>query len=118
MLKELTLENLKETKLKPLFDKALNEVLFSLYQENDIPGKRELMIKITFELDGGDLDTRYECIPKTPHRSSRTLAILEDHTVKIETTSNDARQPGFEFDSEKVKQITEAKSAKKEGAAS
>ncbi len=119
-LKELTLENLKDTKLQPLFDREMAKILQSLYHENDIAGKRKIAIDITFELDGGNIITSFECEAKIPNRTAKVIAVLEDNQVKIETTSDNAKQPGFEFSEAQapnVHKITDASSAKK-GAAS
>ncbi|RJP48755.1 MAG: hypothetical protein C4586_08550 [Anaerolineaceae bacterium] len=116
MLKELSLANLKDTKLLPLYNNEMAKVLQSVIFENDIPGKRKISIDITVDLDGGSVIITFDCEAKVPKRSSKAIAVIEDEKIKIETTSDNAKQPGFEFtDSDKVRSIT---TAHREGAAS
>lgn len=117
-LKELTLESLAETKLGPLFRKAMNEVLFSLYEEADITGKRSLTIDIVFEpKNDGLVITTLECSHKVPGRKVSSFATLENHGIKIDTVSGDARQGDLlEATGTNVTSITEAPSSKKEQA--
>lgn len=115
-LKNFTLESLGETKLKPLWDKAMNEVLFSLYEEGDIPGNRSISIDITFKPKDGYVFTTLECSHKTPGRSVSAIATMEDNTLKIDTVSADARQP--DMIGELPENVKDIKSHKKEGAAS
>lgn len=115
-LKELTLESLAETKLGPLFRKAMNEVLFSLYEEADIQGKRSLSIDIVFDpKNDGLVMATFECSHRVPGRKVSSFATLENHGIKIDTVSGDAKQPDLlEATGTNVTSITEAPSKKEQ----
>lgn len=94
MLKDLTLSSLGETKLDELFREALTHIENSLDADKDIKGKRSISISLAFEPNehgyiSVDMSVRY----RTPEREVKTIATLEDSSLKIDTVSGDARQP-------------------------
>ena len=93
MLENMSLSSLEKTKLNPLFLKALNEVLFSIIHEADITGARSITIDLTFKPKDGYVITTMECSHKVPGRSVSAIATLDKDMLKIDTVSNDARQP-------------------------
>lgn len=94
MLKEISLQSLAETKLKEMFQTALNEVSFSLSEHKDIPGARSISIDITFKQMNGYIDTELACTHKVPGRKVHAIAAMETTgCMKIDTLSGDARQP-------------------------
>jgi|SRR3990172_12454945 len=93
MFETLSLSSLEKTKLQPLFLKALNEVIWSITRETDIPGNRSISIDITFKPKDGYVITTLECSHKVPGRSVSTIATLDNDMMKIDTVSGDARQP-------------------------
>jgi len=116
-LEDLNLESLSKSKLKPLFQAAMNEVLFSLTEEADVPGDRSITIKLTMKPKEGFVITEMACKSSVPGRTVNTIATLEDHRLKIDTVSGSALQPDlYDQTGGKVVSITDAK--QKEGAAS
>ena len=97
MLVEMSLESLGKTKLAPLFAEAIATTVESLEKDGDVSGKREVTIKLSFEkTETGHITTSLSCSTKTPLRSVKTLAALGDTgTLRIDTATNDARQPSM-----------------------
>jgi hypothetical protein len=109
-LEKISLSSLEKTKLQPLFQTALNEVLHSLYHETDIPGDRSITVKITFKPKDQYIITEMGCSHAVPGRKVNAIATLEDNTIKIDTVSGDARQPDLlEHAGANVIAITEGK---------
>lgn len=114
-LEKLTLASLEKTKLKNMFDGAMDEVLHSLCHDKDVPGDRGITVKLAFKQKDGYIITAMKCTASVPGREVSTIASLEDdQTLKIDTVSQDARQPDL-YDNDKVTPIS---AAKKEGNAS
>lgn len=113
-LEDLTLETLGKSKLKPLFQTAMNEVLFSLTEEADVPGDRSITVKLTMKPRDGYVITEMSCKAAVPGRTVAAITTLEDQRLKIDTVSGDSRQPDLYDPSRNVTPITGAPSAKKE----
>ena len=92
-LEDLSLEVLGKSKLQPLFQTAMNEVLFSLSEEADIPGDRSISIKLTMKPKDGYVLTDMKCTASVPGRSVTAITTLEDHRLKIDTVSGNPKQP-------------------------
>ena len=75
-LKQMTLASLESTKLKGLFEAALNEVSFSLSHDRDVPGDREINIKIVFKPKKDYSITVFKCFPKVPPREEGAITVM------------------------------------------
>ena len=117
-LEPITLESLGKTELNELFQEAVREVSKSIADPKKIPGKRSISIDLTFDpKENGFMMTTMECTAKVPGRKVSGMASYKEDTVRIDTVSNDARQPDLlEHAGANVKSISQAPSAKKEGA--
>ncbi len=94
MLKELTLASIGETRAGGQFEEAIGMVVKSLEKDGDVQGARTITMKLSFTPDDRgyiSADTSVEV--KTPNRKLKTLAALENGELKIDTVSNDVRQP-------------------------
>lgn len=95
-LKDLTLSSLESTKLKDRFAQAVEMVSTSLTVDKDVPGKRKIKVEIVFDPKNGYNITRYSAWAEVPAREEGGITIIgENGTVQVETSSNDARQPGL-----------------------
>ena len=95
-LKNMTLASLESTKLKARFEEAMNEVSFSLSHDRDVPGDRKICIEITFRPKKDYCITSFKCFSKLPPREEGAITVMsENGAIQIDTTSNDARQPGL-----------------------
>lgn len=98
-LKDLTLSALETTKLKHRFADAMEKVSNSLALDKDVPGDREINIKIVFKPKNGYNITTFKCTSKVPDREEGVITMMsESGLLQIETASADARQPGLPFD--------------------
>lgn len=94
MLKTLSMESLGETVLAGQFAEAMSAIQESFEKDKDIAGARTITIKMSFIPDDrGHIKVDMDCTYNTPSRKVKTIAILESGTLKIDTLSNDARQP-------------------------
>jgi len=106
-LQGLTLQSLGNTKLAEQFAEAVLELHKSFETDADVSGERSITIKLGMKRDSGAIIVDMGCTYATPSRKVKTIAVLEHGTIKVDTISNDARQPDI-FDN--VKPITGAKS--------
>lgn len=93
-LKEMSLQTLQETVLNGQFTEAMSQVIESIERDKDVQGDRSITIKISFKPgDRGVINADMSCQANTPGRKVKSIAILEHGILKIDTLSNDARQP-------------------------
>lgn len=105
MLKEFSLATLGETKVAPQFAEGMAMILESLEKDKDIKGKRSISIDVSFTPDDrGIVMVDMAVKASTPHRTVKTIAMLEDKNLKIDVVSNDAQQPDI-FDDERIAYI-------------
>lgn len=97
MLEDISLGALQRTKINEEFEKGIKEIAKSIEEDGDIGKKREISLAITFLPEGGYITTEMIIGVKTPRRMVKSIAALEGN-IKIDTVSNDARQPDL-FDS-------------------
>lgn len=110
MLKELTLISLGETKAGEEFEEAMAAVRHSLDKDADIQGARTINIKLSFKPDErGMILADISVTRSTPRRKIKSLAMMENGQLKIDTVSNDARQPGLPEMGGKVAQLREGR---------
>ncbi len=102
-LKDLTLSSLEsQAKLRNRFAEAMERVSNSLNLDNDVPGDREINIKIIFKPKNGYNITTFKCTSKVPDREEGVITMMsESGLLQIETTSADARQPGLPLETGK-----------------
>lgn len=95
------MQSLGETVLAGQFAEAMASVQESFEKDKDIAGARNIIIKLSFVPDDrGHIKVDMDCTCSTPNRKVKTIAVMEGGTLKIDTLSNDARQPDI-FDNEK-----------------
>jgi len=96
MLEELTLSSLERTRAGEQFEEAMKAIRESLEKDGDIQKARTVSIEISFKPDPrGFLSTELSVNAKTPKRSISTISTYEDGSIKIDTFTNDARQPAL-----------------------
>jgi len=96
MLKELTLSSLGETKAGEQFEEAMQTVRHSLSKDADVQGARNIIIKLSFKPDErGCILADISVNTNTPRRKIKSLAMLENGQLKIDTVTNDAKQPSL-----------------------
>ena len=110
MLKELTLASLGETKAGEEFEEALEAIRHSLNKDADIQGARTINIKMSFKPDErGCILADISVTRTTPRRKIKSLAMIENGQLKLDTVTNDARQPGLPEMGGKVAQLREGR---------
>ncbi len=77
----------------------MKKVQKSLEKEHDVAGAREISIKLVFKPDTrlgkGNVSLAMSCAVKMPQRAFLSIANVEDGEIKIDTTTNDSRQPAL-----------------------
>lgn len=93
-LETMSLQTLQQTVLNGQFTEAMSEIINSLERDKDVTGERSVTIKISFRPgDRGIINADMSCAASTPGRKVKSIAVLEHGVLKIDTLSNDARQP-------------------------
>lgn len=109
-MKEFTLGSLGETKAGEEFEAAMADIRQSLTKDADIGGTRTINIKLSFKPDErGYISADINVTRNVPRRKIKSLAMMENGQLKIETVTNDARQPGLPEMGGKVAQIREGR---------
>ena len=109
MLKELSMESLAETKLAAMFDEAVRIVNESFEKDTDVQGKRSIVLRIDFKPnEHGYVDAEMSVHASTPKRKVKSLASFDEGVLKIDTISNDARQPSL-MDQEEMGKVVKIK---------
>lgn len=105
MLKDVTLTNLSEGQVEQKFQEVLGEAMNAWAEGRG--GKCRITISI--ELKPHDSGAFVALAAKTkislPDRATSSVLMLKDGRLKVETTSNDAREPGL-FEHENVVPLT------------
>jgi hypothetical protein len=96
-LEKFSLDALQRTKVGAEFEEALKTVQESFVKDRDVAGARAITLTIEFNTNAAGEKYRtaeMKVSVKTPRRSMKSIAVLDEHgQLKIDTTSNDARQP-------------------------
>lgn len=107
-LEKFSLDALNRTKVGAEFEVALETVQESFVKDKDVAGARSITLTIEFNANAAGEKYRtaeMKVSVKTPRRSTKSIAVLDENgQLRIDTTSNDARQPElFEPGEEKEK---------------
>lgn len=108
MLENISLEALQRTKVNKEFEKGIEEITKSFESDGDIQKKREISLTIIFTPIEGYITTEMAIGVKTPRRTVKSIGALEG-SIKIDTYSNDVRQPDL-FDEGNVTKIGDKRS--------
>lgn len=97
MLVDMSLGALQDTKLAVQFDEAIKVVVDSFAKDEDVSGPRDITVKLSFvKNETGHIIASMSCATKTPKRTIKTLGALGDAgMLRIDTVTNDARQPSM-----------------------
>ncbi len=93
MLEDLNLKSLDKTRAGELFIEGVKEVEKSYEKNGDVEGARSVTLKVSFNKDGNMVIADMSVAVSTPSRKVKTIAAIDETGLKIDTQSNDARQP-------------------------
>jgi len=111
-LEDLSLSALERTNLGKQFSEALAAIEDSFEKDADVAGERSINIKMSFNpTDGSYVSVLLACSYATPRRKVKTIGTITDGILKIDTISNDVRQPDL-LDSTKIINFKEAQGGK------
>lgn len=96
-LEKFSLDALSKTGVGQEFQQALEAVQESFVKDLDVAGARSITLTIEFTANAAGKKYRtaeMKVSVKTPRRNTKSIAVLDDNgQLRIDTTSNDARQP-------------------------
>ena len=95
MLKQVTLGNLAEGRVEDEFQAALLQVMDAWEEGRTGPCTITLKLKLDKDPESKFVSIKSSTAVATPERSSASMLMLKDGRLQVETTTDNAREPGL-----------------------